>query len=123
MCCAVCCSNASCAASSPPHVPPPPRLQLPLDKLPSLALVLTDEDVRAAALARQKPGKDPRARVLGVDDLLDLLEGRAAKAAADAEAQGIGRVSERLRAAAPGGRALAGASCWPAVALSSANVW
>lgn len=40
-------------------------------------------------------GKDPRARVLGVDALLDLLEARAAAAAADAEAKGIGRVSVR----------------------------
>lgn len=61
----------------------------------SFALVLpctADDDVRAAALERQRVGKDPRARVLGVDDLLDLLEARAAAAAADAEAKGVGRV-------------------------------
>ncbi|KAL4446291.1 hypothetical protein ABPG77_003098 [Micractinium sp. CCAP 211/92] len=72
----------------------------------------TDEDVRAAALARQKPGKDPRARVLGVDDLLDLLEGRAAKAAADAEAQGAGRASR-------GERLVVGLTGYPNVGKSS----
>lgn len=51
-----------------------------------------DEDVQAAAKARQRPGTDTRARVLGVDDLLDLLVQRAAQAAEDAEAQGVGRV-------------------------------
>jgi hypothetical protein len=55
--------------------------------------VPADEDARATAAARQKLGKDPRARVLGVDDLLILLERRAAQAAAEAEAQGINRVS------------------------------
>lgn len=53
----------------------------------------TDENARAAAAARQKLGKDPRARVLGVDDLLSLLEQRAAQSAAEAEAQGINRAS------------------------------
>ncbi|KAL4856594.1 GTPase LSG1-1 [Chlorella vulgaris] len=53
----------------------------------------TDEDARAAAAARQKLGKDPRARVLGVDDLLSLLERRARQSAAEAEAQGMDRAS------------------------------
>lgn len=57
------------------------------------SLVPADENARAAAAARQKLGKDPRARVLGVDDLLSLLEQRAAQSAAEAEAQGINRVS------------------------------
>ncbi|KAL4423785.1 hypothetical protein ABPG75_001086 [Micractinium tetrahymenae] len=72
----------------------------------------TDEDVRAAARARQRPGKDPRARVLGVDDLLDLLEERAAKAAADAEAQGTGRASR-------GERLVVGLTGYPNVGKSS----
>ena len=53
---------------------------------------LADDDVRAAAAERQRLGKDPRARVLGVDDLLELLEARAAAAAAEAEALGVPRV-------------------------------
>ncbi|PSC70574.1 large subunit GTPase 1-like protein [Micractinium conductrix] len=72
----------------------------------------TDDDVRAAAAARQRLGKDPRARVLGVDDLLELLEDRAAKAAAEAEAKGIGRASR-------GERLVVGLTGYPNVGKSS----
>jgi large subunit GTPase 1 len=72
----------------------------------------TDEDVRTAAVERQRVGKDPRARVLGVDDLLDLLEARAAAAAADAEAKGVGRASR-------GDRLVVGLTGYPNVGKSS----
>ncbi|KAI7841023.1 hypothetical protein COHA_005251 [Chlorella ohadii] len=71
-----------------------------------------DDDVRAAAVERQRLGKDPRARVLGVDDLLDLLEARAAAAAADAEAKGVGRASR-------GDRLVVGLTGYPNVGKSS----
>jgi hypothetical protein len=51
-----------------------------------------DEDVREAAAERRAACSDPRARVLGVDELLDLLEQRAEQAAAEAEALGLPRV-------------------------------
>ena len=75
-------------------------------------LLVADEDVRAAA-ERQRACSDPRARVLGVDELLDVLEARAAAAAADAEAHGVGRVRGAGEGAVLGWRA------WPAAALES----
>ena len=48
--------------------------------------------MREAAAERRAACSDPRARVLGVDELLDLLEQRAEQAAAEAEALGLPRV-------------------------------
>lgn len=72
----------------------------------------TDDDIRAAAAARQRTGKDPRARVLGVDDLLELLEQRAAAAASDAEARALDRASR-------GERLVVGLTGYPNVGKSS----
>ena len=66
---------------------------LPLSA-PGVLALRADEDVRAAAVARQRPGKDPRAWVLGVDDLLELLEQRARQAVENADAKGVARVRQ-----------------------------
>lgn len=71
----------------------------------------TDEDVVAEAKAR-RASKDPRARLLGVDELMDLLEQRAAEAAADSEARGIPRASR-------GERLVVGLTGYPNVGKSS----
>jgi hypothetical protein len=52
----------------------------------------TDEDVQAAVSSARGRCKDPRARVLSVDELLELLEQRAMAAVVEAEKRGIGRV-------------------------------
>lgn len=58
---------------------------------PPTKLTTADEDTRAAA-AKQRAAADPRACLLGVEELMELFESRAAEAAAEAEARGIDRV-------------------------------
>lgn len=67
--------------------------------------------MRAAAV-KQRTASDPRARLLGVDELLELLEQRAAKAAAEGEVQGVGRASR-------GERLVVGLTGYPNVGKSS----
>ncbi|GAB4815090.1 hypothetical protein N2152v2_002136 [Parachlorella kessleri] len=52
-----------------------------------------EDGLWAAKRQRQQQGGDPRARVVGVDELLDFFEEKAQEAVDEAEAKGVARVS------------------------------